>query len=125
MSDKKEMKLSLRWLIGCLIDETIDTLKSRVFKVSLHEKYKELESEETNPPICLFSKVDACKKINELMLESLETEKIELSCVDVVDESGSTAKFDKKQEKELEKQKIKQAKQLVNLMSKMMIVVIV
>uniref|UniRef100_A0A1X7TVL8 DNA helicase Pif1-like 2B domain-containing protein n=1 Tax=Amphimedon queenslandica TaxID=400682 RepID=A0A1X7TVL8_AMPQE len=39
------------------------------------------------------------------MLESLETEKIELACVDVVDESGSTAKFDKKQEKKLEKLK--------------------
>uniref|UniRef100_A0A1X7VFT9 DNA helicase Pif1-like 2B domain-containing protein n=1 Tax=Amphimedon queenslandica TaxID=400682 RepID=A0A1X7VFT9_AMPQE len=39
------------------------------------------------------------------MLESLETEKIELACVDVVDESGSTAKFDKKQEKKLDKLK--------------------
>uniref|UniRef100_A0A1X7V550 DNA helicase Pif1-like 2B domain-containing protein n=1 Tax=Amphimedon queenslandica TaxID=400682 RepID=A0A1X7V550_AMPQE len=39
------------------------------------------------------------------MLESLETEKIELACVDVVDESGSTAKFDKKQGKKLEKLK--------------------
>uniref|UniRef100_A0A1X7T9G7 Uncharacterized protein n=1 Tax=Amphimedon queenslandica TaxID=400682 RepID=A0A1X7T9G7_AMPQE len=38
---------------GCLTDNTIDTLKSRVFNV------------------------DACQKINELMLESLETEKIE------------------------------------------------
>uniref|UniRef100_A0A1X7SQC8 OTU domain-containing protein n=1 Tax=Amphimedon queenslandica TaxID=400682 RepID=A0A1X7SQC8_AMPQE len=90
---------------GSLTDETIDTLKSRVFKVSIQEKYKELESEGTNPPICLFSKVDACQKINELMLESLETEKIELACVDVVDESGSTAKFDKKQEKKLDKLK--------------------
>uniref|UniRef100_A0A1X7V588 OTU domain-containing protein n=1 Tax=Amphimedon queenslandica TaxID=400682 RepID=A0A1X7V588_AMPQE len=90
---------------GSLTDETIDTLKSRVFKVSIQEKYKELESEGRNPPICLFSKVDACQKINELMLESLETEKIELACVDVVDESGSTAKFDKKQEKKLEKLK--------------------
>uniref|UniRef100_A0A1X7VDH8 ATP-dependent DNA helicase n=2 Tax=Amphimedon queenslandica TaxID=400682 RepID=A0A1X7VDH8_AMPQE len=90
---------------GCLTDDTIDTLKSRVFNVSIQEKYKELESEGTNPPICLFSKVDACQKINELMLESLETEKIELACVDVVDESGSTAKFDKKQEKKLEKLK--------------------
>uniref|UniRef100_A0A1X7UEI0 ATP-dependent DNA helicase n=1 Tax=Amphimedon queenslandica TaxID=400682 RepID=A0A1X7UEI0_AMPQE len=78
---------------GCLTDETIDTLKSRVYKVSIQDKYKELESEETNPPICLFSKVDACQKINELMLKSLEIEKI--ACVDVVDESGSTAKFDK------------------------------
>uniref|UniRef100_A0A1X7V5W0 OTU domain-containing protein n=1 Tax=Amphimedon queenslandica TaxID=400682 RepID=A0A1X7V5W0_AMPQE len=90
---------------GCLTDKTIDTLKSRVFKVSIQEKYKELESEGTNPPICLFSKVDACQKINELMLEGLETEKIELACVDVVDESGSTAKFDKKKEKKLEKLK--------------------
>uniref|UniRef100_A0A1X7V3I5 DNA helicase Pif1-like 2B domain-containing protein n=1 Tax=Amphimedon queenslandica TaxID=400682 RepID=A0A1X7V3I5_AMPQE len=90
---------------GCLTHETIDTLKSRVFKVSIQEIYKELESEGRNPPICLFSKVDACQKINELMLESLETEKIELACVDVVDESGSTAKFDKQQEKKLEKLK--------------------
>uniref|UniRef100_A0A1X7URI5 ATP-dependent DNA helicase n=1 Tax=Amphimedon queenslandica TaxID=400682 RepID=A0A1X7URI5_AMPQE len=43
---------------GCLTDETIDTLKSRVFKVSIQEKYKELES--------------------------LETEKIELAIVNVV-----------------------------------------
>uniref|UniRef100_A0A1X7TWV1 Uncharacterized protein n=1 Tax=Amphimedon queenslandica TaxID=400682 RepID=A0A1X7TWV1_AMPQE len=57
---------------GCLTDETIDTLKYRVFEVSIQEKYKELE----------------------------KTEKIELACVDVVDESGSTATFDKKQEKD-------------------------
>ena len=81
---------------GCLTDETIDTTKSRVL---IQEKYKELESEENNPPICLFSKGEACQKINELMLESRKTDKIELACVDVVDESGSTAKFDKKQEK--------------------------
>uniref|UniRef100_A0A1X7TYR8 ATP-dependent DNA helicase n=1 Tax=Amphimedon queenslandica TaxID=400682 RepID=A0A1X7TYR8_AMPQE len=87
-----------------LTDETIDMLKSRVFKVSIQEEYKELESEGTNPPICLFSRIDACQKINELMLESLEIEKIELACVDVVDECGSTAKFDKKQKK-LEKLK--------------------
>ena len=59
---------------GCLTDETIDTLKSRVFNVSIQDKYKELESKGNNPPICLFSKVEACQKINELMLESLETE---------------------------------------------------
>uniref|UniRef100_A0A1X7TL55 Uncharacterized protein n=1 Tax=Amphimedon queenslandica TaxID=400682 RepID=A0A1X7TL55_AMPQE len=83
---------------GCLTDETIDTLKSRVFKELIQEECKELESAGTNPPICLFFKVDTCQKINELMLESLESEKKELACVDV-DESGSTAKFDKKQEK--------------------------
>uniref|UniRef100_A0A1X7TKY2 Uncharacterized protein n=1 Tax=Amphimedon queenslandica TaxID=400682 RepID=A0A1X7TKY2_AMPQE len=49
--------------------------------------------------------VDACQKINELMLESLETEKIELASVDVVDESGSTTKFDKKTRKKLGKLK--------------------
>uniref|UniRef100_A0A1X7UD01 Uncharacterized protein n=1 Tax=Amphimedon queenslandica TaxID=400682 RepID=A0A1X7UD01_AMPQE len=84
---------------GCLTVETINTLKSHIFKVFLQQKYKELEREGTNPPICLFSKVDACQKINKLMLEGLETEKIELVCVDVVDESGSTAKFDKRQKK--------------------------
>uniref|UniRef100_A0A1X7SZX2 DNA helicase Pif1-like 2B domain-containing protein n=1 Tax=Amphimedon queenslandica TaxID=400682 RepID=A0A1X7SZX2_AMPQE len=77
---------------GCLTDETIDTFKTRVFKVSIEKNIKNW-------------KVDACQKINELMLESRETEKIELACVDVVDESGSTAIFDKKQEKKLEKLK--------------------
>uniref|UniRef100_A0A1X7V8P8 Uncharacterized protein n=1 Tax=Amphimedon queenslandica TaxID=400682 RepID=A0A1X7V8P8_AMPQE len=52
---------------GCLIDETIDMHKSRVCKVLLQEKYKEFESEGTNPPICLFSIVDACQNINELI----------------------------------------------------------
>ena len=84
---------------GCLTDETIDTLKSRVLNVFIQEKYKELESEGNIPPICLFSKVEAFQKINELMLGSLETDKVELACVHVPDESGSTAKFDKKQEK--------------------------
>uniref|UniRef100_A0A1X7VL72 Uncharacterized protein n=1 Tax=Amphimedon queenslandica TaxID=400682 RepID=A0A1X7VL72_AMPQE len=46
---------------GCLTDKTIDTLKSRVFKVSMQEKYKEMESEGLNPPICLFFMVDACQ----------------------------------------------------------------
>uniref|UniRef100_A0A1X7VCB8 ATP-dependent DNA helicase n=1 Tax=Amphimedon queenslandica TaxID=400682 RepID=A0A1X7VCB8_AMPQE len=67
---------------GCLNDKTIDMLKSRVFKDSIQEKYKELE----------------------------KTEKIELACVDVVDESGSTAKFDKEQEKKLEKLKDQRSK---------------
>uniref|UniRef100_A0A1X7TP56 Uncharacterized protein n=1 Tax=Amphimedon queenslandica TaxID=400682 RepID=A0A1X7TP56_AMPQE len=83
---------------GSLTDENIDTLKSCVFKVSIQKKYKDLESEGTNLPTCLFSKVDACQKVNELMLESLETEKIESAYV--VDESDSTAKFDKKKIKE-------------------------
>ena len=61
-------------------------------------------SEGNNPQICLFSKVEACQKINELMLESLENDKIELGCVDVVDESGTAAKIDKKRKK-LEKLK--------------------
>uniref|UniRef100_A0A1X7UA53 ATP-dependent DNA helicase n=1 Tax=Amphimedon queenslandica TaxID=400682 RepID=A0A1X7UA53_AMPQE len=74
---------------GCLTDETIDTLNSHVLKVSMQEKYKEFESRRL-------------QKINELMLESLETEKIELACVDVFDERSNTAKFDKKQEKKLE-----------------------
>uniref|UniRef100_A0A1X7U4R1 DNA helicase Pif1-like 2B domain-containing protein n=1 Tax=Amphimedon queenslandica TaxID=400682 RepID=A0A1X7U4R1_AMPQE len=95
---------------GCLTDETIDSLKSCVFKVPIQEKYKELESEGTNPPICLFPKLDTCQKINELMLEGLETKTIELACVDVVDESGSTAKFDKKTRKKLEKLKDQQSK---------------
>ena len=84
---------------GCLTDETIHTLKSRVFHVSIQDKYKELESEGNNPPICLFSKVEACQKINELMLESLETNKIELACVDVVDEMAAQQNLTKNKKK--------------------------
>ena len=47
---------------GCLTDEAIDTLESRIFNVSIQEKYKELESEGNYPSICLFSKVEACQK---------------------------------------------------------------
>uniref|UniRef100_A0A1X7VTV6 Uncharacterized protein n=1 Tax=Amphimedon queenslandica TaxID=400682 RepID=A0A1X7VTV6_AMPQE len=39
---------------GCLTDDTIDKLKSRVFKVSIKEKYKELESKGTNHPFAYF-----------------------------------------------------------------------
>uniref|UniRef100_A0A1X7V9T3 Uncharacterized protein n=1 Tax=Amphimedon queenslandica TaxID=400682 RepID=A0A1X7V9T3_AMPQE len=60
-----------------ITDKTINGLKSQVFKFSIHEKYMALEIEEKNLPICQFSTVDACQKINEFMLQSLETEKIE------------------------------------------------
>uniref|UniRef100_A0A1X7V9T0 Uncharacterized protein n=1 Tax=Amphimedon queenslandica TaxID=400682 RepID=A0A1X7V9T0_AMPQE len=60
-----------------ITDKTINGLKSQVFKFSIHEKYKELKIEEKNLPICQFSTVDACQKINELMLQSLETEKVQ------------------------------------------------
>ena len=72
-----------------------------------------MESEGNNSAICLFSKIEACQKINELMLESLETDKIELACVDVVDESGSTAKFDKKNKKKIRKLKDQPSKTAV------------
>ena len=68
---------------GCLTEETIDTLKSRVFNVSIQDKYKVLirlkvaylmfqyktniRNWKVKEAICLFSKVEACKKINELM----------------------------------------------------------
>ena len=39
---------------GCLTDETIHTLRSRVINVSIQETYNELESEGNNHPICLF-----------------------------------------------------------------------
>uniref|UniRef100_A0A1X7U3C9 DNA helicase Pif1-like 2B domain-containing protein n=1 Tax=Amphimedon queenslandica TaxID=400682 RepID=A0A1X7U3C9_AMPQE len=57
----------------------------------------------------IVAPTEACQKINEIMLESLETLKIELACVDV-DESGSTAKFDKKTRKKLEKLKDQRSK---------------
>uniref|UniRef100_A0A1X7TH46 Uncharacterized protein n=1 Tax=Amphimedon queenslandica TaxID=400682 RepID=A0A1X7TH46_AMPQE len=102
--DETFFKMLHSVMYGCLTYETIDTLKSRIFKFSIQEKYKELESDGTYRSTCLFSKVDACKKINELMLESLETEKIELPC-DVVNKSSSTAKFNNKEEKKFEKLK--------------------
>uniref|UniRef100_A0A1X7TW44 Uncharacterized protein n=1 Tax=Amphimedon queenslandica TaxID=400682 RepID=A0A1X7TW44_AMPQE len=45
---------------GCVTDETIHTLKRRVFNALIQEKYKELESEGTGPPICLLSKINTC-----------------------------------------------------------------
>uniref|UniRef100_A0A1X7SMM7 Uncharacterized protein n=1 Tax=Amphimedon queenslandica TaxID=400682 RepID=A0A1X7SMM7_AMPQE len=61
---------------GCLTDKTIDMFKSRVFKVAIQDKCKELESEGTTP-ICLISKVDACQKINVLMLLNRDIANIE------------------------------------------------
>uniref|UniRef100_A0A1X7TDC8 DNA helicase Pif1-like 2B domain-containing protein n=1 Tax=Amphimedon queenslandica TaxID=400682 RepID=A0A1X7TDC8_AMPQE len=58
---------------GCLTDETNDTLKSRV---------------------------DACQKINELMLESLETEKIELACVEIGQKTRKKIKETKRSTKQ-------------------------
>uniref|UniRef100_A0A1X7U6V7 Uncharacterized protein n=1 Tax=Amphimedon queenslandica TaxID=400682 RepID=A0A1X7U6V7_AMPQE len=60
--DETFLKMLVSVRHGCLTVETIDTLNNHVFKVSIQDKYKELESEEINPPICLFSKVDACQK---------------------------------------------------------------
>ena len=85
---------------GCPTDETLSTLEKRVIQVSTSEKFVELQKS-GQTPVCLLPTRKACREFNDEMLASLDSN--ELACVDEVDESGGTRRFNKKAADHLEK----------------------
>ena len=87
---------------GCPTDETLSTLEKRVIQVSTSEKFVELQKS-GQTPVCLLPTRKACREFNEEMLASLDSKVHELPCVDEVDESGGTRRWNKKAADHLEK----------------------
>ena len=87
---------------GCPTDETLSTLEKRVIQVSTSEKIVELQKS-GQTPVCLLPARKACREFNDEMLASLDSKVHELACVDEVDESGGTRRWNKKAADHLEK----------------------
>ena len=77
-------------------------LEKRVIQVSTSEKFVELQKS-GQTPVCLLPTRKACREFNDEMLASLDSKVHELECVDEVDESGGTRRWNKKAADYLEK----------------------
>ena len=87
---------------GCPTDETLCALQQRVIQVSISDKFHELQ-ESGQTPVCLLPTRKACCNINNEMLAQLASEVHELLCIDEVDETSGTLKWNKKAAEQLEK----------------------
>ena len=87
---------------GLVTDEITTTLHDRVIDVSVQEKYRELQ-ESKLAPVCLFPTRKQCDAINMQMLGLLDSEVHIIACTDEMDETKSTAKWNQKTAKALEK----------------------
>jgi len=87
---------------GCPTDETLCALQQRVIQVSISDKFHELQ-ESGQTPVCLLSTRKACCDINNEMLAQLTSEVHEVLCIDEVDKTSGTLKWNKKAAEQLEK----------------------
>ena len=83
---------------GSPTDETLSILEKRVIKVSISDKFSELQKS-GQIPVCLFPSRKACDNFNAEMLGHLSSELHELVCTDEVDLTASACKWNKKIEK--------------------------
>jgi len=87
---------------GCPTDETLCVLQQQVIQVSISDKFHELhESGQTT--VCLLPTRKVCSNINNEMLTQLTSEVHESLCIDEVDETSGTLKWNKKAAEQLEK----------------------
>ena len=75
--------------------QSINCLRDRVITVSVVEKYKEL-CESGNHPVCLFPTSKQCEEHNNIMLNALDAKLECFPCVDEIDETSSSRKWNKK-----------------------------
>ena len=84
-----------------LNQDAISVLKDRVIDGTITEKITELQNLNKSP-VCLFPTRKQCEKVNEDMLNLLKTQQHVITCIDEVDETKSTAKWQEKAAKQLE-----------------------
>ena len=87
---------------GNLTDEITATLQDRVSSTPISEKFAELQGCGMTP-VCLFPTTKQCDKVNGDMLSLLETKMHVIPCIDEIDETKSTAKWQEKAAQQLEK----------------------
>ena len=82
--------------------ETLETLAKRVIDGSVRDKFVQLR-ESGQSPVCLFPRRKACDDFNSAMLGRLTSHVHKLLCIDEVDKTSSTRKWNKKASEHLDK----------------------
>ena len=77
---------------GCVSDETVEALKSRVISIPVVDKFEELLSA-NKAPLCLFPTRKLCHDFNGKCYPDAEIK--EIPCMDEVDETQGTCKWNK------------------------------
>ena len=85
---------------GYISEETTKCLAERVIHETTVQKFKEL-CKTYNSPVCLFPTRKACSDFNHDMLNTLDAKLYKLTCVDEIDETVTTRKWDKTAAKNL------------------------
>ena len=76
-------------------EEAITQLRARVFSEPVIDKYNQLASE-GKAPICLIPTRKQCDELNTQLLATLDSETVQLPCVDVIDEGAASTKWNKR-----------------------------
>ena len=87
---------------GCPSQKTIEALQDRVITSPVVDKFEELLAAKQSP-LCLFPTRKACQEFNLEMLSRLQADTKEIPCVDEVDETTGTFKWNKKATDEMKK----------------------
>ena len=87
---------------GCPSQKTIEALQDRVIVSPVVDKFEELLAAKQSP-LCLFPTRKACQVFNLEMLSRLQADTKEIPCVDEVDETTGTFKWNKKATDEMKK----------------------
>jgi len=80
---------------GILKNESMKTLEQRSIHTSVVEKFEEFQSL-GHSPVCLFPTRKAYNEFNSEMLGRLSAKTIEIHCIDEVDETAGTRKWNQK-----------------------------
>ena len=100
--DGKFSKLLDSVRCGVPTEETLCVLRERVMRVSVVDKFTELQQQGLSP-VCLFPTRKACNELNTSMLARLTSPTLEIACIDEVDETASARKWSNKAAEQLKK----------------------
>ena len=99
-SDFSDMLDSMRR--GAPTEKTLEMLRGRVTDIPTPQLYSDLQLS-GKTPVCLFPTREQCDRVNEQMLQGLNTEIQQIACSDEIDETKSTRTWGKKEAEQLEK----------------------
>ena len=85
-----------------MLDSYRETFRGHVTDIPIPQLYSDLQLS-GKTPVCLFPTREQCDRINEQMLQGLNTEIQQIACSDEIDETKSTRTWGKKAAKQLEK----------------------
>ena len=90
---------------GFLSEKAITQLRARVFSEPVMDKYNQLASE-GKAPICLVPTRKQCDELNTQLPATLDSETIQLPCVDVIDEGAALTKWNERAAERLKQMQV-------------------